>query len=202
MTVCKLISRYSLPLLVVALLVIAVLVILLVESRSELRTYRDNETQFDNLFYGQSQGVKGQACVLLTENVAVELLQQPVEQNDTSSRQGAAGYGSQHDAENGLYWSDSCSYVSQADSGKYVELFINTYQSTEMASEALEQFLPVVNRVESLTPPSDFEKHLYDAGVHYLLRGKEVVRVAASNGNPAENKDFSYQVLQYILSSL
>lgn len=163
-------------------------------SQKQLET---RAAELEQLFLS-SQAVLGAACTALPLETAQTLLNTsvvrsnsnlmlPIEKNDEI-----------------VWWhADSCRYVSREDDSRYAELFITTYAREDIAAAEFNKRLPVVEDAVELRA-EDFaaEKALYDAGVHYLLKGQQIIEVAASNGSPSTQEQFSRQLLLDVLTRI
>jgi len=94
-------------------------------------------------------------------------------------------------------WSDICLYERSDTKSLYVQLYITTYESDDIARSELRSRIPVVNDLEVLVD-SEAELTIYDAGVIYSANGREIIEVAAVNGKPAELKDYTVQTYKTI----
>jgi hypothetical protein len=98
--------------------------------------------------------------------------------------------------------SDGCRYVSNNNSNIYVELNIKNYSSKAMAKQSFYEDMPVGGDVSWLNEAGYGDKLFYDSGVHYLLKDKEIITVAASKGEPGNTKTFSKRLLDELHKDL
>lgn len=145
----------------------------------------------------QRQGVEipGRSCVILSGERARDILNQSVKRSSTNYSQPLT-----YNGERVRWYLDSCRYEAQSTTDKYVELFITTYNDADTARQEFIRKPPVVSDVDILDADLfNADKLIHDAGVHYLLAGKQIIEVAASNGNPADSQEFSYNVLSELI---
>lgn len=164
------------------------------EQRNQLLTARE----YESILFNNSFSIPGRSCAILPTDVAEELLEVSVKRRSTNYSEPVII----NDVPNRQHV-DSCRYEAQDNSNMYLELFIITYDTPYTAEQNFESTLPVVSDFVDLDPtPFDGQKLIYDAGVHYLLRGREVIKVAASNGNAANTQEFSSIIFEQLIQNI
>ncbi len=169
------------------------------DIKGRLMDYEHKENQVDSLLSG-SGAVAGFTCGALSESKAEELLETDVrvgyDQRPTDIIQ------STKPRQSKLFWTDSCRYESTENSSKYIELYVSTFSAIDLAADAFPDFFKTVNDNEEQSADTYGQRVVYDGGIWYLLRNNTVVRVSASNGNPSETKEFSYDIFKTLAKSL
>lgn len=187
-------------LIIVILSVFLVVLGVRVSSQSqEIKTIENSANELDVLLRGPGK-VRGYSCGVLSESRAKELL---ISDSLKAQFGTAPSYKVQEftPALDNMFWADSCRYEDKFNNSKYVELYINTFQSPEDAQNAFPDFARIVNDSEEVDPLSYGEKLLYDGGSYTLLRKDQIIQIAANNGN-ANTKEFSGLVLEELIESL
>jgi hypothetical protein len=186
-------------LLVIALVSLVVLGFKATSLQNQVDQYESEKSEVSTLLFNGAK-VKGYSCGVLTTNRAKELL-------DSTSLKTAYGQGpsnqiqSHNISQESLFWSDSCRYEDASDSSKYVELYVTTFQSDNLARLAFPDFLGQVNDAVELPASPYGEVLFYDGGAYYLLNKNIVIQIASSNGNPTEIDEFSKNVFDQILQN-
>jgi DNA-binding phage protein len=139
--------------------------------------------------------VPGVTCTILTVEDAKNYINGPIERSSTNRTVATENNEWQHD--------DSCRYQNPADSAEYVELFITTYQTAQSAEDAFKTRLPIVSDAEVVTlPEQELEQALYDAGVYYVLKDRQIIETAAGSSSLATQNEKSRNVLLKALDNL
>jgi hypothetical protein len=167
-------------------------------AQKELQIAKSNGIQINNLLYGKNK-TPGLSCGILSNSKAEELL--GVDLN-RSFIQGPDNLVSASNPYNNVFWTDSCRYLSPNDSSKYVELFINSYQTKADAEKAYIKIFPKVNDNVEIEPNTVGERLVYDSGVYYLLDGSRIIRVSANNGSASNLEQFSRSVFDSLIEDL
>lgn len=178
----------------VALTVLMVLVafwavMLAVEYKRDADNAKALTAEIDQLLLDLDAGVDGRSCGILTKSVADGLLGESVERDDVASRQRPGGTEESTPENPQLFWADTCVYESEQNRNIFISLNISTYATSEEALVAFSDVLPVVNDVEILNRANYGDELLYDAGVVYLLKDREIYQLAAQNSNPAMTRE-------------
>ena len=188
----KKLRSYMLPLVSLFLLLLLFCMTLYAREQSRLAS---ELKEFESVLQKQGVEVPGRSCAILSAENAQDILGQPVKRSSTNYSQPIV-----YNGERIRWYLDNCRYEAQSTTDRYVELFITTYNDAEIAQQEFERKPPLVSDVEILDAELfDADKLVHDAGVHYVLRGKQIVEVAASNGNPAESQEFSYNILSELI---
>lgn len=174
------------------LLTLLVLSVNLRDARQDLYTSNKINRQ-TSLFLNGELAVEGYACGVLSPSVVQEFIGNSIKKSFSQIPLNVL--------EN-ISWQDSCRYVDKTTSSKYVQLFINTFQTSSQAKSAYETFFQIVNDNVSYPAENYGEVLVYDSGVFYLLRDKRVIRIAASNGSPSESEQFAFNVFERIIPEL
>ena len=152
----------------------AILAVQVTTYRADYNDAKDTGDQITTLLSGDG-AVRGYSCGVLNVELAAEILGVSVGQDFFQ--------GPLPSDAGELYWHDICRYEDPSVSNRYVELFVDTYQSKELAQAAFDDVLPVVNDAKSYDPRDYGDALVYDAGVFYLLRSQAVVQVAANDAS-------------------
>jgi hypothetical protein len=177
---------------IILLIGLFVLALDLRDSRKELNQSK-NEFRQTSLFLNGDLAVEGYSCGVMDTKIAQKFIGKNLKKNFSQIPQNLSGQGS---------WQDSCRYTDSSNSNKYVELFINTYQNPNLAESAYTTFFQIVNENVSYPAQEYGEELVYDSGVFYLLRDRQVIRIAASNGSPMEAEQFALSVFERIIPEL
>jgi hypothetical protein len=153
-----------------------------------------NKAEYQQLIEKNSSLAPGYACGILPTNKVTELLGSEVERS--------VEHGVQEVVPTVLSIVDTCRYEAKNSSANYVELHITSYSNHETAMHEFTAKLPLVGKSKKLDNEPYGDKLIYDSGVYYLLRGKHVIEVAASNGTPSLAEVFSRQVFEEVVNLL
>jgi hypothetical protein len=173
-------------------LLVVVLSGMILHQQQQIARYKNDSNQVNTLLRGE-QKVFGFACGVLSESVAISLLNSNVTLSYGQGPTRALPNNEKVDKDK-LYWQDSCRYEDPTNSSKYIEMYVSTFQSSYQASQSLYNFLRSVNDVKELPADGYGSQLLYDGGAYYLLDGHKIVQVSASNGSPQELESFSRSV--------
>lgn len=174
-----------------------VLAVFLQEYRDKADTAEQRLSGINNLLGSYGNKPLGLSCGILNPSLASSILEgTAVLLPDSGQRTFTFGDDNQYAA-----WSDACLYERTDTKSQYVQLYITTYQNDTFARSELQSRIPLVNEVEALANSED-ELTLYDAGVVYSARGRNIIEVAAINGKPAEVKSHAVQVFNQIIDAL
>lgn len=152
----------------------------------------------DSLLGSYEHRPLGLSCGVLSPDLASEILtdDRPVLLQESGQRTYTFG---EYDSLSA--WSDACLYERSDTKSQYVQLYITTYQSSEIAAAELRSKIPLVNEAEVLMQ-GESETTIYDAGVVYSAQDRRVIEVAAANGKPAEVKSHVVKIYDQIIGSL
>jgi hypothetical protein len=150
-----------------------------------------------SLAFRDADQIKGYSCGHFSQRDAEAFLDGPVTQNFTNY----SVFTNSKPAELKHY--DSCLYESKNSSTVYAQFFIETYGSEELAMRNFESHLPPVSDpVEKPGVIADVDRVIYDAGVYYVLNGRQVAQVAASNGTPSQSEQFAENLLKKLAEAI
>lgn len=183
---------------------IGVLLVITVDSSNTVKIYNENSKNISYLLRSEDSYVFGRACGILSEKTAQDLL--GTKAVDLQSYRSGVGLGGISTSggiggkiEDNFSWEDSCAYESINNSLDYVGLSITTHQSIDNAKINLENSLPKVNNQEVLDASRYGDELIYDSGVYYLRRGKEVITISANKGSLPGTKEFVEQVFNELI---
>lgn len=184
---------------VILCFLLVVLGIQVSSQNQEIENLNESNEELDILLNGPNK-VRGYSCGILSEQKAKDLL----ESSSVKSQYGITPrYRIQEflPAQEKMFWADSCRYEDNFESTKYVELYINSFQTPEDAQNAFPDFARIVNDSEEVDASLYGEKLIYDGGTYTLLKRNQVVQIAANNGvsNIAE---FSRTVLEELTKAI
>lgn len=184
----KNITNYK-NLLIIALSIFIVILGFQVTSKQKtIEKYEDFKYQQDKLLFGEGR-LQGYSCGVLDIKKAQEILDS--KSLKSSYLQGPADeIGVNNKQTERLYWSDSCRYVDEFDSSKYVELYIDTFQTKTEAENYFLDFLPIVTDKKILSNENFGEKLVYESGVYYLLKDNKVIQVSTGFNEELSQKIF------------
>ena len=167
--------------------------------RSELQSANSVNNGILNLINDFDEGIEGKTCGVLSKSRASGLLGGVQVIKDIGSRQGVFEF--KVDDKVNYFWADSCLFEDINDSNRYVEIQISTYSSAKNAEIGLNNALPKVGDKEEINDTTG-DRVIYSSGVYYLLNGKRVVQIAASNGNPLDAKTFVESIYSELISEV
>lgn len=167
----------------------------------------ENEGRISSLLHSNNTRILGRACGVLSKSTAKRFLQTDniKLQDYISGVQLGGDYSTANlsgSIDGDFSWQDSCGYEVINNSLDYVQLTMQTFETTNGAQQAFSEILPKVNNVETLDPQGYGDKLLYDAGVHYLLRNREIITVSANNSSKPGNSELSQTVFEQVLMDL
>jgi hypothetical protein len=172
----KTLSNYKNIVIIILSISIVLLGFQITSQRKDIEEYEDLKYQQDTLLFGENR-VAGFTCGALNMLKAEEILN--TDRVISNYSQGPTDrIGLDNKITDNLYWSDSCRYIDELDSSKYVELYIDTFQTEFEAKKYFSDFIPVVNENKELSNENFGEKLIYDSGVYYLLRDNQIVQIS------------------------
>lgn len=183
------------------MLAIVVLGFRVTDLQNQLDGVKSNQIQVETLLAGDDN-VAGFTCGLLTKKRASLLFTSSVELKQANVQGPSEVIQRSQQAQNKLFWSDSCRYEDVAEKSKYIEFYITTFQTTDLAQEAFPDFFRTVNDAVALSAEGYGDELRYEGGAYYLLRGSRVIQIAASNGVSSQTASFSRSVFDSILADL
>jgi hypothetical protein len=170
-------------------------------QQNKLTSNESERAEIEVLLNG-SNAAFGYSCGVLSAQRAEQLMGNGSNLNRKFGQGPADTVQDMKNKQENIFWSDSCRYEDPANSGKYIEMYVATFQTDKAAVKAFPDFFRVVNDVKEI-PDQDFGQQLfYDGGVYYLLKDNKVIQTAASNGLPQELESFSRKVFESIVLSL
>jgi len=180
------------------LMAIVILGLRATNLQNQVDTYESEKNEVTRLLFGGSR-IKGYSCGILTPSRAKDIL--AAEKLNQGYAQGPSNQIQSHSTmQDLLFWSDSCRYEDATNNAAYVELYVTTFHSDEVAKKALPDFIAKVNDAVELPAEPYGDALYYDGGAYYLLIKNRVLQIAASNGNPKEIEAFSKKVFDTIWS--
>lgn len=179
--------------------VIIILGLIVIRYDAHNKAHQENNRQVNNLLYNFEEGIQGQACGIFSQSEAEAIIGAEATKDDMKSRQGFNRIDNNNKT---VDWSDSCVYQDKTDSNKYVELYINTYQTQTEASDRMKDFIPLVNSAELVDLDSSADDSIYDAGVYYVWKDRKVIRLAVSNGVPSQSQEIGLKIINAILKQI
>jgi len=173
-------------------LVILVGLLITKQQNDVTRANRIYDATFDD-----ADQIKGYTCGVFDVKDAEQFL-------GTTVGQEFVNYTASHDREDSvtIRHYDSCSYESKTNSTIYAQFFIETYQDNKLAADNFKSHLPPVAKPEEKPDFIAADRTVYDAGVYYVLKGRQVVQVAASNGKPSQSEQFAGELLKKLAPAL
>lgn len=149
-----------------------------------------------NLLIGEP-GVQGRACGILSPVAAEQIIPGKLAQRFTNMpvKNEINGDSGQ------LHWADSCRYVDSENSGRYVEMYIDTYSSEQAASRDFKEVLPKIDEIETLKT-TEFDELYYSAGVWFARRDSVNIQVSAANAETGDVRSFSQVVFEQLAAEL
>jgi hypothetical protein len=193
--------RVKIVFILFVLVAIVVLGFKVTDLQKQLDSAKSNQNQVQTLLAGDNN-VAGFTCGVLTKQRASSLLTVSEELKQAYVQGPSNIIQSGQPAQNNIFWSDSCRYEDVADNSKYIEFFITTFQTTDLAQEAFPDFFGAVNDAVALSAEGYGDELRYEGGAYYLLRGSRVIQIAASNGVPSQTESFSRSAFDSILANL
>lgn len=179
---------------------VVVLGLQLSSSMQKVSKLNDENAQV-NYLLSIPRGARGYTCGVLTDKKAEQLLL--TENLVKSFRQGASEKVQEYQQKQPkLFWSDYCKYQDYSNSTKYVEFYVSTFQSDDLAEKAFPDFIQIVNDSTEIDAESYGQRLVFDGGVYYLLNGNRVYQVAGNNGAVKDSQDFSLSVFNELLSDI
>ena len=187
------------PLTVVILLLVFALVAVTSCALQQRKNTNDIRT-IEQLLFQDLDKLPGYACGIFSEVDAQDFLEKDVKRSALNGSTPARWNGEETMT---LRRVDGCYYEATDNSTKYAHIIIQTYPDTLDAQKEFEQVLPPVSvPIEKDNLVSGAQKVIYDAGVHYVLKDRQVIQIAASNGVPSESEKFSEELVRLIESRL
>jgi len=174
--------------LVLLTIAIALLSGALIARERTFRQSRNETNQIDTLLFNDATSVEGYACGIFSEQEAKEFLGVDEVRENIVNRSGAVMFDGQLE----IVHNDSCYYQQVSKDSVYTNVAIRTYATHERALQMLLADIPPVSdpkQKNSLVQEAD--QVLYDAGVHYIVKDRQVIEISAANGSPSSAEEFS-----------
>jgi len=189
--------------LIIVVLLLTVLTILLsgllIVREQVFREIRNETNEVDRLLFNDMSKVKGYACGIFTEQQAKEFLGADPLKRNIVNMSGATTLEGQLE----IVHNDGCYYQSEANDTIYAQILIRTYATRERAQKMLrENISPVSDSIQKESLLKEADKVLYDAGVHYILKDRQVIEISAANGTSSTVEEFSEDLVKILQDNL
>ena len=160
----------------------------LITREQIFRQSRNETNQIGTLLFADVTKVEGYACGIFSEQEAKEFLGVDEIRKNIVNMSGAVMFDGQLE----IVHNDSCYYQQESKDSVYTNVLVKTYATDERALQMFLADIPPVSdtkQKDSLVQVAD--QVLYDAGVHYIVKGRQVIEISAANGNPSNAEEFS-----------
>jgi cell division protein FtsL len=166
---------------------------LLQQQKNEINDF----VKINELLLEDKDRIKGYACGILSEYDAKSFLN--VEELELNSINISLPYRLSDPDQPSVRHADGCYYESANNSNEYAQVIFFTYPDNAAAKDRFMQHLPpLAEPVEKDNFLVSTDGIVYDAGVHYILKGRQVIEIAASNGIPSEIEQFSETLVKIL----
>jgi hypothetical protein len=166
---------------------------LLQQQKNEINDF----VKINELLIEDIDRVKGYACGILSETDAKNFLN--VEELELNSVNVSLPYRFSDPDEPSVQHTDGCYYESTRNSNKYAQVVFFTYPDNAAAKDRFKKHLPPVGEpIEKDDFLVSTDGIVYDGGVHYILKGRQVIEITASNGIPSEIEQFSETLVKIL----
>jgi len=160
----------------------------LITREQIFRQSRNETNQIGTLLFADVTKVEGYACGIFSEQEAKEFLGVDEIRKNIVNMSGAVMFDGQLE----IVHNDSCYYQQESKDSVYTNVLVKTYATDERALQMFLADIPPVSdtkQKDSLVQVAD--QVLYDAGVHYIVKDRQVIEISAANGSPSSAEEFS-----------